>query len=75
MVKKPLSEQVVVVIGSSENLIAPLPRDHGARGRFTARARPTTAWTSLRLRRRLVGTATGAVAAVVPTIARAVARR
>jgi NAD(P)-dependent dehydrogenase (short-subunit alcohol dehydrogenase family) len=62
-------------VGSPDNLFVPLPGDHGARGRVTARARPTTAWTSLRLRRRLVGTATAAVAAVAPTIARAVARR
>ncbi|MFL5925901.1 MAG: SDR family oxidoreductase [Gaiellaceae bacterium] len=60
-------------VGSPDNLFAPLPGDHGARGRFTARSRPTTAWTSLRLRRWLVGTA--AVAAVAPTVARAVARR
>ena len=62
-------------VGSPDNLFVPLPGDHGARGRFTSRARPTTAWTSLRLRRRLVGAATAAVAAVAPTIARAVARR
>jgi NAD(P)-dependent dehydrogenase (short-subunit alcohol dehydrogenase family) len=60
-------------VGSPDNLFAPLPGDRGARGRFTARARPTTAWTSLRLRRWLVGTA--AVAAVAPTVARVVARR
>jgi NAD(P)-dependent dehydrogenase (short-subunit alcohol dehydrogenase family) len=57
------------------HLFVPLPGDHGARGRYTSRARPTTSWTSLRLRRRLVGSATAAVAAVAPTIARAVARR
>jgi hypothetical protein len=60
-------------VGSPDNLFEPLPGDRGARGRFTARARPSTAWTSLRLRRWLVGTA--AVAAVAPTVARAVARR
>src|SRR5204863_328960 len=38
-------------VGSPDNLFEPLPGDHGARGRFTARSRPTTAWTSLRLRR------------------------
>jgi NAD(P)-dependent dehydrogenase (short-subunit alcohol dehydrogenase family) len=60
-------------VGSPDNLFEPLPGDQGARGRFTARARPTTSWTSLRLRRWLVGTA--AVAAVAPTVARVVARR
>jgi NAD(P)-dependent dehydrogenase (short-subunit alcohol dehydrogenase family) len=60
-------------VGSPDNLFEPLPGDHGARGRFTARSRPTTTWTSLRLRRWLVGTA--AVAAVAPTVARAVSRR
>jgi NAD(P)-dependent dehydrogenase (short-subunit alcohol dehydrogenase family) len=60
-------------VGSPDNLFEPLPGDHGARGRFTARARPTTAWTSLRLRRWLVGTA--AAAAVAPTVARVMARR
>jgi NAD(P)-dependent dehydrogenase (short-subunit alcohol dehydrogenase family) len=60
-------------VGSPDNLFEPLPGDHGARGRFTARSRPTTAWTSLRLRRWLVGTA--AVAAVAPTVARAMSRR
>src|SRR3954447_19725650 len=60
-------------VGSPDNLFEPLPGDHGARGRFTSRSRPTTAWTSLRLRRWLVGTA--AVAAVAPTVARAVSRR
>jgi NAD(P)-dependent dehydrogenase (short-subunit alcohol dehydrogenase family) len=33
----------------------PLPGDKGARGRFSDRSRRTTLWTSLRLRRRLVG--------------------
>src|SRR4051794_19842611 len=60
-------------VGSPDNLFEPLPGDHGARGRFTARSRPTTAWTSLRLRRWLVGTA--AVAAVAPTVARVMSRR
>ena len=60
-------------VGSPDNLFEPLPGDHGARGRFTARARPSTGWTSLRLRRWLVGTA--AAAAVAPTVARVVARR
>jgi NAD(P)-dependent dehydrogenase (short-subunit alcohol dehydrogenase family) len=44
-------------IGSPDNLFDPLPGDRGARGRFSAQSRPTTLWTSLRLRRWLVGTA------------------
>jgi hypothetical protein len=59
-------------VGSPDNLFAPLPGDRGARGRFSGEARPTTLWTSLRLRRWLVGAT--AVAAVVPA-ARALARR
>lgn len=42
-------------VGSPDNLLEPLPGDKGARGRFSAQARTTTLWTSLRLRRRLVG--------------------
>jgi NAD(P)-dependent dehydrogenase (short-subunit alcohol dehydrogenase family) len=48
-------------VGSPDNLFAPLPGDRGARGRFSARARPTTAWTSLRLRRWLLGAAVAGV--------------
>jgi NAD(P)-dependent dehydrogenase (short-subunit alcohol dehydrogenase family) len=59
-------------VGSPDNLFEPLPGDHGAHGRFDARSRRSTLWTSLRLRRRLVGTA--AVAAAVPA-ARALVRR
>jgi NAD(P)-dependent dehydrogenase (short-subunit alcohol dehydrogenase family) len=44
-------------IGSPDNLFEPLPGNKGARGRFSARSRSSTAWTSLRLRRWLVGTA------------------
>jgi NAD(P)-dependent dehydrogenase (short-subunit alcohol dehydrogenase family) len=44
-------------VGSPDNLFDPLPGDRGARGRFSAESRPTTAWTSLRLRRWLVGAA------------------
>ena len=50
-------------IGSPDNLFETLPGDPGARGRFDARSRGSTLWTSLRLRRRLVGAA--AAAAVV----------
>ncbi len=59
-------------VGSPDNLFEPLPGDHGAHGRFEARSRRSTLWTSLRLRRWLVGTA--AVAAAVPA-ARAFVRR
>lgn len=44
-------------VGSPDNLFQPLPGDKGARGRFSARSRSSTLWTSLRLRRWLVGTA------------------
>ena len=50
-------------VGSPDNLFAPLPGDPGAHGRFDAVSRRSTVWTSLRLRRRLVGTAIAAVAA------------
>ena len=42
---------------SPDNLFEPLPGDKGARGRFTAQARTGTLWTSVRLRRWLIGTA------------------
>src|SRR5581483_4224245 len=44
-------------VDSPDNLFQPLPGDKGARGRFSARSRGSTLWTSLRLRRLLVGTA------------------
>jgi NAD(P)-dependent dehydrogenase (short-subunit alcohol dehydrogenase family) len=44
-------------VGSPDNLFEPLPGDKGARGRFSDRSRDSTVWTSLRLRRWLVGTA------------------
>ena len=44
-------------VGSPDNLFEPLPGDKGARGRFSGRSRDSTLWTSLRLRRWLVGTA------------------
>jgi short subunit dehydrogenase len=44
-------------VGSPDNLFEPLPGNRGARGRFSGEARETTAWTSLRLRRWLVGAA------------------
>src|SRR5436190_15530564 len=50
-------------VGSPDNLFETLPGDPGAHGRFDARSRRTTLWTSLRLRRRLVGAAAAAVVA------------
>jgi NAD(P)-dependent dehydrogenase (short-subunit alcohol dehydrogenase family) len=44
-------------VGSPDNLFEPLPGDRGARGRFSDRSRGSTFWTSLRLRRWLVGAA------------------
>ena len=44
-------------VGSPDNLFEPLPGDHGAHGRFDSRSRGSTLWTSLRLRRWLVGAA------------------
>jgi len=44
-------------VGSPDNLFEPLPGDKGARGRFSGKSRDSTLWTSLRLRRWLVGTA------------------
>jgi NAD(P)-dependent dehydrogenase (short-subunit alcohol dehydrogenase family) len=48
-------------VGSPDNLFEPLPGDHGAHGRFDGRSRRSTAWTSLRLRRWLVGAAVAGV--------------
>jgi hypothetical protein len=36
-------------LGSPDNLYETLPGDPGARGRFSAQARKSTAWTSIRL--------------------------
>jgi NAD(P)-dependent dehydrogenase (short-subunit alcohol dehydrogenase family) len=44
-------------VGSPDNLFEPLAGDRGARGRFSDRSRKSTLWTSLRLRRWLVGSA------------------
>jgi NAD(P)-dependent dehydrogenase (short-subunit alcohol dehydrogenase family) len=44
-------------VGSPDNLFSPLPGDKGPRGRFSAKSRDSTIWTSLRLRRLIVGTA------------------
>jgi len=52
-------------LGSPDNLFEPLPGDPGAHGRFDATSRRSTLWTSLRLRRRLVGTALAVAAGSV----------
>jgi NAD(P)-dependent dehydrogenase (short-subunit alcohol dehydrogenase family) len=51
---------------SPDNLFRTLPGDPGAHGRFDGQARRSTAWTSIRLRRWLVG---GAVAAAGASLA------
>jgi len=48
-----------------DNLFEPLPGDPGAHGRFDERSRDSTLWTSLRLRRWLVGGAVAAAGGVV----------
>jgi NAD(P)-dependent dehydrogenase (short-subunit alcohol dehydrogenase family) len=56
---------------SPDNLYETLPGDPGAHGRFDDQARESTIWTSLRLRRWLVGgTAVAAGAAVARELAR-----
>ena len=52
-------------LDSPDNLFAPLPGDPGAHGRFDAQSRGSTLWTSLRLRRWLVGTALAVAAGSV----------
>jgi NAD(P)-dependent dehydrogenase (short-subunit alcohol dehydrogenase family) len=42
-------------IDSPDNLFEPVPGDYAARGRFSDKSRSSTLWTSLRLRRWLVG--------------------
>jgi NAD(P)-dependent dehydrogenase (short-subunit alcohol dehydrogenase family) len=58
-------------VDSPDNLYETLPGDPGAHGRFDDQARESTAWTSLRLRRWLVG---GAVAAAGAAAARELVR-
>src|SRR5206468_11804388 len=48
-------------VGSPDNLFEPVPGDKGARGRFSETSRSSTVWTSLRLRRWLVGAALAGV--------------
>jgi NAD(P)-dependent dehydrogenase (short-subunit alcohol dehydrogenase family) len=59
-------------IGAPDNLFETLPGDPGAHGRFDDEAAEHTLWTSLRLRRWLVG---GAVVAAAAPAARALVRR
>jgi NAD(P)-dependent dehydrogenase (short-subunit alcohol dehydrogenase family) len=58
-------------VGSPDNLYDTLPGDPGAHGRFDDQARESTVWTSLRLRRWLVG---GAAAAAGAAVARELVR-
>lgn len=58
-------------LDAPDNLFEPLPGDPGAHGRFDDRSRGSTAWTSLRLRRWLVGAAVLAVAGSVERSRRA----
>jgi NAD(P)-dependent dehydrogenase (short-subunit alcohol dehydrogenase family) len=58
-------------VDSPDNLFETLPGDPGAHGRFDDRSRRSTLWTSLRLRRWLVGTALLAVAGSVERSRRA----
>ena len=57
-------------VDAPDNLFAALPGDPGAHGRFDAESRRTTLWTSLRLRRWLVGAAVVGAAAVAGTVER-----
>jgi NAD(P)-dependent dehydrogenase (short-subunit alcohol dehydrogenase family) len=61
-------------IDSPDNLFTTLPGDPGAHGRFGGRSRWTTLWTSIRLRRWLVGTAAVTAVAAAPA-ARRLTRR
>ena len=57
-------------LDSPDNLFSPLPGDPGAHGRFDGQSRSTTIWTSLRLRRWLVGAAVVGAAAVAGSVER-----
>ncbi|MGH2972371.1 MAG: SDR family oxidoreductase [Gaiellaceae bacterium] len=59
-------------LDAPDNLFEPMPGDPGAHGRFDTRARRSTFWTSLRLRRRL---ANGAMAAGSAELAASRGRR
>jgi len=57
-------------LDSPDNLFETMPGDPGAHGRFDAQARNSTLWTSLRLRRWLVGAAVVGAAAVAGSVER-----
>jgi NAD(P)-dependent dehydrogenase (short-subunit alcohol dehydrogenase family) len=57
-------------LDSPDNLFGPMPGDPGAHGRFDAESRNSTLWTSLRLRRWLVGAAMVGAAAVAGSVER-----
>src|SRR5881398_3566013 len=57
-------------VDSPDNLFEPLPGDPGAHGRFDEQSRTSTLWTSLRLRRWLVGAAVVGAAAVAGSVER-----
>jgi len=57
-------------LDAPDNLFSPLPGDPGAHGRFDDQSRGSTLWTSLRLRRWLVGAAVVGAAAVAGSVER-----
>jgi NAD(P)-dependent dehydrogenase (short-subunit alcohol dehydrogenase family) len=57
-------------LDAPDNLFSTLPDDPGAHGRFDAESRDSTIWTSLRLRRWLVGAAVVGAAAVAGSVER-----
>ena len=57
-------------LDAPDNLFETLPGDPGAHGRFDAQSRNSTLWTSLRLRRWLVGAAVVGAAAVAGSVER-----
>jgi len=57
-------------LDSPDNLFETMPGDPGAHGRFDTQSRKSTAWTSLRLRRWLVGAAVVGAAAVAGSVER-----
>src|SRR3954451_16088715 len=57
-------------LDAPDNLFSPLPGDPGAHGRFDDQSRKTTLWTSIRLRRWLVGAAVVGAAAVAGSVER-----
>ena len=57
-------------LDAPDNLFEPLPGDPGAHGRFDGQSRASTLWTSLRLRRSLVGAAVVGAAAVAGSVER-----